>query len=225
MDPISAGIALTLLGGLALSLKKQSVSDQSLDQTPEVLEKIKDATKIPIPPIERWVQVEGPDGLYLVSPIYIAPVGIGEAKKIADANGYRLPTPELVDAIWKAADLKIEPHPRAHDGTAKTMNSPETNVAQLAYIKQQIDEKNPNWDFKLLAGSHKDVVFIPQAFGKSVNKVGIYGWHKLNGKPTYPDFAMANGDKETRVIQQQMWGHGLDWKDYSQGVRLVKKIS
>lgn len=206
MDPITTGIVLALLGGLGyVGLKnKPNSEDKSLDQENEIKSKLKDATLIPIPSIERWVQVEADNGNWLVSPIYIAPVAIGEAQKIADLNGFQLPTPALVDAIWKAADLKLDPNPRMHDGTPKTMNSDEMNISQLAYIKKQIDEKSPNWDFKLLAGSHKDVVKTKDG------KLGLYGWQKLpSGKN----------------IQGLFTGHGLDWKDYSQGARLVKKIS
>lgn len=207
MDPITMGIALALLGGIGIAAASKK-SDDSLDQKDDVLEKLKDPTKIPVPPLDRWVEVDSEDGKFLVAPIYIAPVAIGEGKRIAELNGVQLPTPKLVDAIWKAADLKLEPNPRNHDGTFKTMNSPDMHITQLAHITKQISEKSPNWDFKLLAGTHKDIVFIPEAFGQKVNKVGIYGWHKSDGK----------------VIQAPMWGHGLDWKDYSQGVRLVKKI-
>jgi hypothetical protein len=40
-------------------------------------------------------------------------------------------------------------------------------------------------------------------------KVGIYGWHRLNGEPiqgTTPYF-----------------GHAMSWRDYSQGLRLCKR--
>jgi len=191
-------LTLAILGALGyFGLKREEESDQ----TNEVLEKIKDATKIPVPPLDRWVKVEGDGALWLVSPMYIAPVGIGEALKVAKMHDAQLPTPALVNAIWNQADLKLEPNPRAHDGTFKTMNSAEMNITQLAHIKGQIDRQSPNNDFKLLAGSHKDVVIKD-------GKLGLYGWHKLNGK----------------VIQDHFTGHGLDWKDYSQGARLVKKL-
>ncbi|MHB8107738.1 MAG: hypothetical protein ACYDH4_09990, partial [Candidatus Cryosericum sp.] len=60
-----------------------------------------------------WVPVTYNGVVWNVSPSYIAPVGIGEAEQLAAQNGCELPTPALVDAIWKAADLKLEPLPRA----------------------------------------------------------------------------------------------------------------
>jgi hypothetical protein len=161
------------------------------------------ATTIPWPPASLWqrLTIDGED--YFVSPTYLAPIGIGEAFEIAKANGLVVPTPRMVNAIWQAADLKLAPHPQAHDGTAKTMNARALTDKQNDYIAQQIDGR----EFNLLGGTHKDIVFVDTAFGKAVNKPGIYGWHKLDGS----------------VIQQEMWGHSLDWKDYSQGLRLIRK--
>jgi len=154
--------------------------------------------------VDNWVNLVIDGTEYQVGSDYIAPLGIGEAVELAKANGWELPTPRMVDAIWKAADLRLEPRPMAHDGTAKTMASNETIEAHRAKIRSQIDGR----DYKLLAGTHKDVVFIPEAFGKPVGKPGIYGWHKQDGT----------------VIQQPMWGHALAWKDYSQGLRPIRKV-
>ena len=222
MDPITLGI---LLAGVTI-LGTKAVSEE--EQTPEYIKKmeddvrarLKDATLISVPPESSWQRVDYQGGTYLVAPRYIAPVGIGEANAIAQKLGYQLPTVGLVDAIYQAADLKLDPHPRGmndkppSDFTAKTMNSPETNIAQLAYIQKQIEASGmPN--YKLLAGTHKDVVYDKIPFGANAGKMhlGIYGWHQRNGKP----------------IQGFMWGHAdtyptNDWKDYSQGLRLVKKI-
>lgn len=207
MDPITLGIGLSILGGYSYLFGNKSDTNSNNLTEDEVKEKLHDATKIPVPPIDRWVQVESDGGIWLVSPIYIAPVSIGEAIQIAKNNEAQLPSPALVKAIWDASDLKIEPSPRGanskppSDFTMKTMNSDEANINQLAIIKSQIDEKNPDWNFKLLSGSHKDVA-------AKNGKIGLYGWYRLNGKP----------------IQDFYTGHAMEWKDYSQGARLVKKI-
>lgn len=169
---------------------------KGIDQNPPVPTDVAVSMKM-IP-----LTIDGVD--YLVSSEYLAPIGIGEAVNYAKANGLILPTPRMVDAIWQAADLKLEPHPQAHDGTAKTMNSVALAEKQAQYIHQQIGGR----PYNLLGGTHKDVVFIPTAFGKTINKPGIYGWHR----------------SATDKIQQEMWGHSLDWKDYSQGLRLVKRV-
>jgi hypothetical protein len=145
-----------------------------------------------------WVRVELDGVTWLVAPVYIAPVGIGEAESIAKANGCELPSPRLVDAIWHAADLRVEPLPRKHDGTTRTMASAEVYADQATRIWRQIEGR----EFRLLAGTHKDVV----AEG---GKLGLYGWHRLDG----------------RVIQSFFGGHARAWKDYSQGLRLVKRAT
>jgi len=140
-----------------------------------------------------WVRV----GDWLVAPDYIAPVGIGEAMKLAVDRGCVLPSPELVDAIWAAADLRLEPHPRTFvHWTMAEMSAPDVILDQARRITEAINGRS----FRLLAGTHKDVVMKD-------GKVGIYGWQHSNGK----------------AIQDFYSGHALAWKDYSQGLRLVKK--
>ena len=139
-----------------------------------------------------WVPV----GNWLVAPTYIYPVGIGEAVPLAAAAGCALPSPELVDAIWAAADLKVEPIPRNFTHwTQEEMSSPATITDQAARIAKAIAGR----PFSLLAGTHKDVVMKD-------GRLGIYGWHRPNGK----------------AIQGFFAGHAASWKDYSQGLRLVK---
>jgi len=144
-----------------------------------------------------WSQVWYDGKSWDVAPSYIAPVGIGEASKIAAANGAQLPSPGLVDAIWQAADLKIEPLPRAHDGTTATMASPAVFNDQLNKIRDQIGGQK----FRLMAGSHKDVVTDPRT-----GRVGLYGWHRKDGN----------------VWQPLYLNHLPEWIDYSQGLRLVR---
>lgn len=145
-----------------------------------------------------WVEITHAATRWLVAPIYIAPVGIGQAERIAREHGCELPTPALVDAIWAAADLKLMPLPRKHDGTPRTMASDEAYADQAARIYEQFKGK----DFRLLAGTHKDVA-------QSNGRVGLYGWHYPTGKVIQPFYA----------------GHAPAWKDYSQGLRLVKRVT
>lgn len=143
-----------------------------------------------------WVEVTCKGQRWLVAPTYMAPVGIAEALMLARANDAELPSPELVDAIWAAADLKLAPLPRKHDGTPKTMASRATYEDQADRIKAQVAGRS----FRLLAGTHKDVVLKD-------GKPGLYGWHRPDGS----------------VIQPFYSGHAPAWKDYSQGCRLVRK--
>lgn len=223
MDPVTIALAFAALAAIGYSVPTEEQTPERLKEIDtEVRKRLHDANLITVPPENTWVPVETSEGKFLVAPTYIAPVGIGEAGALATRLGYQLPTVALVDAIYKAADLKLDPHPRGvldkppSDFTAKTMNSPETNIAQLAHIQRQIQAAG-NPDYKLLAGTHKDVVYDKIPFGTNAGQMhlGIYGWQlRGTGKP----------------IQGFMWGHnsnypnGDDWKDYSQGARLVKKV-
>lgn len=224
MDPITLALALA---GVTLIGTSVTASDSDTPEGLKAIEKevtarVKDASLITVPDFSTFQPVQSDGATWMVSPRYIAPVGIGEAKRVADKLGYELPTVALVDAIYKAADLKLDPLERGanskppNDYTGKTMNSPETHIDQLARIQRQIALAG-NPDFKLLAGTHKDVVYSKIPFGEHAGQMhlGIYGWHRRNGKP----------------IQDFMWGHASgatpdqDWKDYSQGLRLVKRVA
>ena len=150
-----------------------------------------------------WVEVELNGIRWLVAPVYVAPVGIGEALRIAQANSCELPSEARVDTIWSAADLKLPPLIRdkysspPNDYTPKGMASPEVYADQAARIYQQYAGQ----DFHLMAGTHKDVV-------SRGGKVGLYGWHRLDGTKIQPFYA----------------GHSMLHKDYSQGLRLCRRI-
>jgi len=180
--------------------------------------------------INFWPIVEVNGERFHVAPSYIGPVGIGQARDIAESRGMQLPTPALVDAIWRAADLKVAPIPEAHDGTPKTMASPEAYIKHKRKVLAGIDGRQ----FQLLGGTHKDVVQSDTDFpGLKRGKIGLYGWHaaaemidiklntKIGGAATHEAVTKGPG----AVIQQPFGGHGLNWIDYSQGVRLVKKIT
>lgn len=162
-----------------------------------LVEGLPPAPAIELEPREgEWVEVTCKGQRWLVAPTYMAPVGIAEAIMLARANDAELPSPELVDAIWEAADLKLSPLLRKHDGTPKTMASPEVYADQTARIAAQVAGR----PFRLLAGTHKDVVVKD-------GKIGLYGWHRPDGS----------------VIQPFYSGHAPAWKDFSQALRLVRK--
>lgn len=148
-----------------------------------------------IPPVEEWVRVSDGARDWLVAPDYIAPVAIGEAQALAAQLGTVLPSPALVDAIWQAADLKIAPHPMVPNKG----DNPGQFAEHAQIVADQILAERPNRDYRLQAGSHKDVVL-------KNGVLGLYGWHQLNGKPIQGFFA----------------GHAAGYRDYSQGLRLVR---
>jgi hypothetical protein len=161
------------------------------------------AVPIAAPPTsgDGWLPVKSDGIWWLVASTYLAPVGIGEAVALARAKECELPSPRLVDAIWEHADLKLDATTlRRSDFTQWTQEEMEA-PAVIADQARRIEEAIRGRAFRLLAGSHKDVVRAPDG------RIGIYGWQRPNGRPLQPFYAE----------------HAATWRDYSQGLRLVKR--
>ncbi len=167
------------------------------------------------------VSVEHEGEEWLVSPIYIAPIGIGQAMTLASTLGFKLPTPALVDSIWRASDLKVPPHLmiRQHDGVH--MDTDALHAAESQALTNFVGDRALGKDFYLVGGAFKDVVMID-------GKPGLYGWHademsaaKLGGMgvPVHPPITPGPG----LVVQPPFTGHALGWRDYSQALRLVRR--
>lgn len=125
--------------------------------------------------------------------INITPVA---AQKIADSFHCFLPTRKMVDDIYKAAKIKLEPVPMYafRDSTATMWHH------HLIVEGQRKGRKG------LIAGIQKDIVISGKiARDTKPDRVAIYGWHKLDGKPIQPLYT----------------GHIYWWVDYSQCIRLV----
>jgi hypothetical protein len=150
---------------------------------------------------------------YYVSPDYLS-IGTDDdwarinitpnaAQKIADSFNCFLPTRKMVDDIYKAAKLKLEPVPlyAFRDSTP------------IMWHHHLIVEGQRKGRKGLIAGIQKDVVISgkisrdpnPSFGGAGGGRVAIYGWHKLDGKPIQPLYT----------------GHINWWVDYSQGIRLI----
>ena len=165
-----------------------------------------------------WQRVECAGVLWDVAPDYVFPVGIGEAELHADAAGCELPSPALVDAIWASADLQLPPLPRGNDGKPGTMSTAEAYADQARRIEAQLGADAGK--YSLLAGTHKDVVRL------SSGGLGLYGWHVAGLASHYRGIEVhppVTPHLAARVIQQPFGGHGAYWKDYSQGLRLVRR--
>ena len=144
--------------------------------------------------------------LYYVSPDYLA-VGTDDdwarihitpyaAQKIADSLGCFLPTKKMVDDIYKAAKVKLEPVPMY----AFRDSTPTMWHHHLIVEGQRKGKKG------LIAGIQKDVVISGKVSRDTrPQRVAIYGWHQLDDKPIQPLYT----------------GHIYWWVDYSQGIRLV----
>ena len=145
---------------------------------------------------------------YYVSPDYLS-IGTDDdwarinitpyaAQRIADSLHCFLPTRKIVDDIYKAAEVKLEPVPMyAFRDSTPTM-----------YHHHLIVEGQRKGRKGLIAGIQKDVVISEKISRDSrPQRVAIYGWHKPDGKPIQPLYT----------------GHIYWWVDYSQGIRLVSR--
>ena len=120
------------------------------------------------------------------------------ARLIADTLNCFLPSRKMVDDIYKAAAIKLEPVPMyAFRDSTPTM-----------WHHHLIIEGQRKTRQGLIAGIKKDVVntFKLSQYPRR-DRVAIYGWHKPDGKPIQPLYT----------------GH-VDWYvDYSHGIRLVSR--
>jgi hypothetical protein len=143
---------------------------------------------------------------YFVTPDYLS-IGSDEdfaripltpmtAQQIADSLHCFLPTRKIVNDIYKAAKIKLEPVPMyAFRDSAVTM-----------YQHNLIIEGQRKLRKGLISGIKKDVIITEKLTRSSKpNRVAIYGWHQLNGIPIQPLYT----------------GHVNWYVDYSHGIRLI----
>ena len=144
--------------------------------------------------------------IYFVLPDYLSvgsdkdfarvPLTPMTAQLIADSLHCFLPTRKIVNDIYKAAKVKLEPVPMyAFRDSAVTM-----------YQHNLIIEGQRRLRKGLIAGIKKDVVISGKiSRDPKTNRVAIYGWHKMDGTPIQPLYT----------------GHVNWYVDYSHGTRLV----
>lgn len=126
------------------------------------------------------------------------------AQKVADLTKSSLPTKKIVDRIYSNATLKLKPQPIS---PTKAMTTLPVFIAHNEMINQQLQPLISNHNnSELTAGNKKDIIISNKIYGEPTNRVVIYGWHKLDGKPIQPVY-----NKHTNT-----------WVDYSHGVRLVQ---
>ena len=146
------------------------------------------------------------EAVYFVLPDYLSigsetdfariPLTPMAAQAIADSLHCFLPTRKIVDDVYRAAVVKLEPVPMyALRDSAVTM-----------YQHNLIIEGQRRLRRGLIAGIKKDVVISGQiSRDPKPDRVAIYGWHKTDGTP----------------IQPLHTGHVNWYVDYSHGIRLV----
>lgn len=120
------------------------------------------------------------------------------AARIAEAFGCALPTRKIVDEVHQAATVKLEPRPMTRDRELAATFLAHNQIIEGQRAGQKLGE--------LVVGIKKDVV-VTNRLGERPNRVAIYGWHRLDGKP----------------IQPLTTVHVNWYVDYSHGIRLMKR--
>jgi hypothetical protein len=124
------------------------------------------------------------------------------AQRIADRLDASLPTPAMVDAIWRVAVGRLGP-----DSIAPSPAM--TTVPVFAEHNRMVHRKRAASHAPfgaLVAGNQKDVVLTAR-LDSLPHRVAIYGWHLPDGRPIQPLYT----------------GHGNRWVDYSHGIRLIAR--
>lgn len=165
-------------------------------------------------PVETSREVEGHTFrlTFRVTPDYLAvgsasdflrvPLTPGTAQRVADLVGASLPTPRMVDAVWAAARVRLEPGPLP-PGPWMTTVPVFLEHQRRIQARRVLHDAPPG---ALVAGHKKDVVLTPR-LASDPGRVAIYGWHRPDGRPIQPLYT----------------GHTADWVDYSHGIRLVDR--
>ncbi len=132
------------------------------------------------------------------------PLGLPAAAKIALRLGFLLPTPKMVDAIYRSAQIRVAPQPMP---AGPQMTSTDYLLRHNATVNEQLGPRAGK-PAELVAGDQKDLV-LTNRLETSPGKVAIYGWHRLNGQP----------------IQPLTTVHEAIYADYSHGIRLVSSTA
>jgi hypothetical protein len=157
---------------------------------------------------------EAHEVIYQVMPDYLAvgsnedfcriPMNPHTAQRLADLFGGSLVTSKISDHVYENAAIKLSPF------FYKPVGNQNESVEKFVEHNNQIElqkKEAGGQNGQLIAGIKKDIILSHQLSDLS-NKVIIYGWHQLDGKPIQPVYA----------------GH-VDWYvDYSHGIRLISQM-
>lgn len=145
-----------------------------------------------------------PDYLAVGSDVdwFLMPLSPEAATAIGAATDTRLPTPPMVDAIWRSAAVRLGPDSIAPSAAMVTMPVFEAHMA-LVRSRRAAAGAVPG---QLVAGHKKDVVQSAR-LDTLPGRVAIYGWHRPDGRPIQPLYT----------------GHASSHVDYSHGIRLVSR--
>jgi len=142
--------------------------------------------------------------------------GAGLAQQIADRLGASLPTPRMVDHVWDAATVKVDPKPRQISRSTRAVIDHSADVdAAVAGRTGLVDNAGKWWVL---------VSKLATSAGKACN----FGWRvpKVDAQNHWRSIPTeADVDGKHRVIQGPGTAHGLEQDDYSQTVRLVRNLT
>jgi hypothetical protein len=132
------------------------------------------------------------------------PLSPSAAQRLADKLDCQVPTPRMVDAIYRAAAVKLRPQPLP---PGPEMTTAPVFLTHSNLVREQLAQAEKiGAPDGLIAGSKKDVV-VSALLQSAPGKVAIYGWHRKENDPIQPLHA----------------GHTAKWVDYSHGIRLVRR--
>lgn len=132
------------------------------------------------------------------------PLGLRAATRIGEAFNMILPTPRMVDMIYRQADVRLSPRPMSPGPQMTSTNYFMRHNATVEAQRQSAGAAPGT----LISGHKKDVVLTTR-LASNRGRVAIYGWHQRNGQP----------------IQPLSTVHGAGYADYSHGVRLVSRTA
>lgn len=132
------------------------------------------------------------------------PMSPSAAQHVADRLDCLLPTRRMVDQIYSAATIVLEPQPLP---PTPEMNHVSYFALHHQAIQQQLADRFPQHNSGQLTAGHKKDVVLTSDPAAAIGKVAIYGWHRAKNRP----------------IQPLYLGHAETWVDYSHGIRLVAR--
>lgn len=128
------------------------------------------------------------------------PMTSAAAQRIANRVGATLPTPKLVDEIYRQAVVKLPPSWIDGGPTEGTLADYKTHHDTLE--ERRLRGGHP---LGVLTAGHKKDIVLCELVAERPGRVAIYGWHKREGS----------------VVQPLSTAHSCRYADYSHGVRLV----
>lgn len=130
------------------------------------------------------------------------PLGLPAAMRIASQFDMILPTTDMVNAIYRQANVRLSPSPM----------EPGAQMASTGYFLRhnttvEGQRRHAGGRLGQLVSGHKKDLVLTNRLARNPGRVAIYGWHRRSGHP----------------IQPLSTVHGAYYADYSHGVRLVSR--